>query len=103
MSACAILLALIAWSFGAGMGWLVARLHPQHRKAMVSLYVASMLVSVLPTMSGLAIAAYSTRSNGAINQLLIYSANNAALITGIVLAGLLYRRSEPAAPSSHTA
>jgi hypothetical protein len=101
-SACAILV-LVAWSFGAGMGRLVARLNPRHRKTMVSLYLASILVSVLPNITGLAIAAYSTRSSGAINQLLIYSANNTALIAGIVLAGLLYRRSDPATPSSHIA
>jgi hypothetical protein len=100
--ACAVLV-LIASGFGAGMGRLVSRLHPRHRKTMVSLYVASIIVSVLPTISGLAIAAYSTGSVGAINHFLIFFANSAALIVGIVLAGLLYKQSTPATPSSRIA
>ena len=91
-TACAILL-FMAFIFGTGTGLLVARLHRRHYKTMIVLYAVSMLVSVLPNIGDFAVAAYSTRSFGAVSHFLIYCANNTALIAGIVIAGFLNSRS----------
>ena len=90
--ACAILV-LMAFIFGTGTGLLVARLHRQHYKTMIVLYAVSMLVTVLPNISDFAVAAYSTRSFGAVFHFLLYCTNNTALLAGIVVAGFLNRRS----------
>jgi hypothetical protein len=83
---------LLAFIFGACTGLLVGRLHRQHRKTMIVLYAVSVLVTVLPNIGDFAVAAYSTRTFGAVSHLLIYSANNTSLIAGIVVAGFLNRR-----------
>jgi hypothetical protein len=93
--ACAILI-LMAWTFGVGTGWLVTRLHPQHHhRTMVILYTASMLATVLPNVGSLAVAAYANQTFGPVFHLLLYSANNTALIAGILVEGLLRRRPDP--------
>jgi len=94
LPACAILI-LIAWSFGLATGWLVTRLHRQHHRTLVVLYMASMLATVLPTVGSLAIAAHATQTFGAISHFFVYSANNTALIAGIFMGGLLRRRPDP--------
>jgi hypothetical protein len=91
LAACAILI-LMAFIFGACTGLLVGRLHRQHRNTMIVLYAVSVLVTVLPNIGDFAVAAYSTKSVGAVSHLLIYSANNTSLIAGIVVAGFLNRR-----------
>jgi len=91
LAACAILI-LMAFIFGACTGLLVGRLHQQHRNTMIVLYAVSVLVTVLPNVGDFAIAAYSTKTFGAVSHLLIYSANNTSLIAGIVVAGFLNRR-----------
>jgi hypothetical protein len=92
LAACALLV-FMAFIFGLGTGSLVGRLHRRHRNTMVVLYAVSMLISVLPNACGFAAAAYSTRSFGAVSHFLVYSANNTALLAGIVLAGFLNSRS----------
>jgi hypothetical protein len=94
LAACAILV-FVAFIFGLCTGSLVGRLHRRHRNTMVVLYAVSMLVSVLPNASAFAVAAYSTRSFGAVSHFLIYSANNTALLAGIVVAGFLNSRCGP--------
>jgi hypothetical protein len=89
-AACAILI-VMAFLFGACTGWLVGRLDRQNRDTMIVLYAVSVLVTVLPNIGDFAVAAYSTKSFGAVSHLLIYSANNTALIAGVVVAGLLDR------------
>jgi hypothetical protein len=89
VAACAILV-FIALLFGTATSMLVGRLHPQRHKTMIVLYALMMLVTVLPNVGSLAIAAYSSRSFGAVLHLLIYCANNTAFITGIVVGGFLY-------------
>lgn len=91
--AASAILVLVAFIFGTCMGLLVARLDRQHHKTMIVLYAVSMLVTVLPNIGYFAVAAYSTRSFGAVSHFLIYSTNNTALIAGIVVAGFLNRRS----------
>ena len=91
IAGCAILV-LMAFIFGACTGLLVARLHRQHCDTMIVLYAVSVLVTVLPNIGDFAVAAYSTKSFGAVSHLLIYSANNTSLIAGIVVAGFLNRR-----------
>jgi hypothetical protein len=91
VAACAILV-FIALVFGTATSVLVGRLHPRHHKTMIVLYALTMLLSLLPNAGSLAVAAYSSRSFGSILHVLIYCANNTALITGIVAGGLLYQR-----------
>ena len=90
-AACAILL-FIALIFGTASSVLVGRLHPQHHKTMIVLYALTMLVSLLPNAGSLAVAAYSSRRFGTVLHVLIYCANNTALITGIIVGGFLYQR-----------
>ena len=90
-AACAILI-VMAFLFGACTGWLVGRLDRQNRNTMIVLYAVSILVTVLPNIGDFAVAAYSSKSFGAVSHFLIYSANNTALIAGIIVAGLLNRR-----------
>jgi hypothetical protein len=89
--ACAVLI-LMAWIFGAGTGWLVTRMHRQHQRTMVVLYVVSMLVTVLPNIGYYAAAAYANQTFGPVFHLLLYSANNTALVAGILVEGLLRQR-----------
>jgi hypothetical protein len=91
LAACAILI-LMAFSFGACTGLLVGRLHRRHRSTMIVLYAVSVLLTVLPNIGDFAVAAYRSKSFGAVSHLLIYSANNTSLIAGIVVAGFLNRR-----------
>lgn len=93
LAACAILF-LIALIFGTATSLLVGRLHSQHHKTIIALYVLTMLITVLPNAGSLALAAYSRRSLGTVLHVLIYCANNTALITGIVAGGFLYQRAK---------
>jgi hypothetical protein len=92
--ACAVLI-LMAWTFGVATGWLVSRLHRPHHRTMVLLYTASMLATVLPNVGYFAVAAYSNQTFGPVFHLCLYSANNTALIAGIIVGGLLRPRREP--------
>jgi len=90
-AACAILV-FIALIFGTATSLLVGRLHRQHHKTMIALYALTMLVSLLPHAGSLAIAAYTNRNFGTVLHILIYCANNTALIAGILAGGFLYQR-----------
>jgi hypothetical protein len=91
LAACAILV-VIAVIFGAATSLIVGRLHPQHHKTIIALYALTMLITVLPNAGSLTLAAYSSRKFGSVLHVLIYCANNTALITGIVVGGFLYQR-----------
>jgi len=93
--AASAILVLMAFIFGTCMGLLVARLHRQQHKTMIVLYAVSILVTVVPNIGDFAVAAYSIKSFGAVSHLLIYSANNASLLGGIVVAGFFNRRCGP--------
>jgi len=69
-------------------------LHSQQHKTIIALYALTMLLTVLPNAGSLALAAYSRRSLGTVLHVLIYCANNTALITGIVFGGFLYHRTK---------
>jgi hypothetical protein len=91
VAACAILVS-IALVFGTATSVLVGRLHPQHHKTMIVLYALTMLASLLPNAGSLALAAYTSRRFGTFLHVLIYCANNAALVAGIVAGGFLHQR-----------
>ena len=91
LPACAILI-LMAWTFGTATGWLVTRLHRGHYRTMVVLYMASILATVLPNVAYFAVAAYTNQTFGPILHLLVYCANNVALIAGIIAKGLLRQK-----------
>jgi hypothetical protein len=98
LAACAILI-FMAFVFGICTGLLVGRLHRRHRNTMIVLYAVSMVATVLPNIANFAVAAYSTRSFGAVSHFLIYSANNASLLGGIVVAGFFNSRRGPRHPA----
>jgi hypothetical protein len=58
-------------------------------------HALTMLITVLPNAGSLTLAAYSSRNMVTVLHVLIYCANNTALITGIVVGGFLYQRSKP--------
>src|SRR5581483_5080074 len=91
LAACAIL-AIIALIFGTTISLVLGRLHSQQHKSIITLYALTMLITVLPNIGSLTVAAYSSPSSGTILHVLIYGANNTALITGIVAGGCLYQR-----------
>jgi hypothetical protein len=59
---------------------------------MVILYTGLLLATVLPSVCSLAISAYSNQTFGTVYHLFLYSANNTALIAGILVEGLLRRQ-----------
>jgi hypothetical protein len=99
LGACAILV-LIALIFGTATSLVVGRLHSQHQKTIITLYVLTMLITVLPNAGSLTVAAFSRRSLGTILHVLIYCTNNTALITGIVAGGFLYQRAAHGGPDA---
>ena len=86
------ILILMAWTFGVGTGWLVTRLHRRHKRTMVILYTVLILATVLPTVASLGFSAFSNQTFGRAYHLFLYSANNTALIAGILVEGLLRQR-----------